>query len=294
MERIGHGIQHSISGKQPLLMDMSTLCLHADKLMRKVLVILLGLISFSYCVGSVPAGLDYWIDHLKSLPLFVDKPVTALGVAENHLYIAAGEDLFVMLLDGTALEKVTPKIRKTAGDQVTDIFVDATTRTLWLGLNGSLNSARGYSYAFAATQVTSKSLNKKIMLYEKLVKNAPQHSSISALDFDAQRAVVGFVKGNVYCYSFKKKNYRLIYKPTNPYSWPVSAVLAKDAVFVAVPGDGLIIFDEKSKRVTRLYDKSPVTHIQTLATDKQNLYIGYPRGVVKIKLRDLLQRGSNQ
>lgn len=258
--------------------------------MKKIVLVLTGLLFYSCCLKIAFSEEEYWRDHAEKLHILEDKTISAIGIADNHLYIAAIENLFMSNLDGSSLVDVTQKIRKEPKDQITDILVDSSEKTLWLALNGSITSALSYSYALDIKQSQKDFLNRILQLSELLRDHAPQLSSINTLAFDNDRAIVGFFKGNVYLYSFKNKTYKLVYKPTSQYNWPVSAVLEGDTAFVAVAGDGLIVIviDGKAINVSRFHDK-PHDHIQTLAIHNRDLYIGTKGGVDKAKISNFVK-----
>jgi hypothetical protein len=189
---------------------------------------------------------------------------------DRWLYAATGARLFRVNLDGVSTD-VTPKVKKSAADEITDILVDSDRKELWIVLNSNTLFASCYSDELEHRDCPRAFLDQRTALMEALQKNGPQ-SSVSALAFDAEQAIVGYFKDGIYQYSMRDRRQRLVYKPSSPGNWAVSAVLTSSTAFVATRGDGLIAVDRKTAAAVRFPDKDD-NSIHSLAARGPELFI---------------------
>jgi len=224
------------------------------------------------CLACQSQGLGgrYWIDHAKQSELFHGQDVVAVASVDRWLYVSTGASLFQVNRDGISAD-VTARVKKSAADQITDVLVDSARKELWIVLNSNTLFASCYSDDLEPRDCPRAFLDQRTVLMEALQKDGPQ-SSVSALAFDGDQAIEGYFKGGIYLYSMLDRRLRLVYKPSSPGNWAVSAVLTNDTAFVATRGDGLIAVDRKTAAAVRFPDKDD-NYIHSLAVRGPELYI---------------------
>lgn len=254
---------------------------------------LLAFSSIFLSISGAAAQEKHWSDYAKPIAELKGQIVKALAIAGDDLFVAtastgAGSRLLVVDRTHYSIKDVTSKLEKGKGDDVTDIIV--SDKRLCIGLNGN-NPDWCYDSSFNSKEDSKPFLKKRALQDEQLIANAPTKGSLWTFNADDRQAIVGFFKGNIYLYSFDRKAYRLVYKPSDTYNWPAATDLGKTTAFASTIGDGLIVVDRKTGKTARFLDDKREDYIRALANDGADLYIGTVKGLYLAKTTDL--RPSN-
>jgi hypothetical protein len=235
------------------------------------------------CRSQAP-GEKHWQDHAAQLNLFEGRELAAIAYGGGRLYVSTGANVFIVGPDMRASTDATARINKEPGDHVTGILVDSAAKDVWIVLNSNTYLASCYDYDIAPKRCSGAFLDERVRLAEALEKSGPQ-SSVNALDFDREQAIVGYFKDGVYLRSMKDGQQKLVYRES-PNHWASSAVLTKSAGFVAVPGDGLVVVDRQTATAVRYADRDGAS-IRALAAGPEDLYLA-AKGLYRAKIKAYL------
>jgi len=247
-----------------------------------VFALLTGLGLSIACWSQAPHG-DYWVDRANQLELFRGREVTAIAFVDQRLYVSTGRKIFLVHADENSSIDLTERVKKRVADQITDILVDPVRNELWIVLNSNMLFASCYTVDLVPKDCPRAFLGQRTALIESLQESGPR-SSVNALAVDAEQVIVAYFKDGIYLCSLQENWKKLVYKPSSPNNWGVSAVLTNNAGFVATRGDGLIVVDRKNATAVRFSDKDN-NYIRSLAAHGQELYLG-AKGLYRANIAD--------
>src|SRR5689334_16845789 len=226
---------------------------------RPVLPLLLAFGLFFACRAHTPVG-RYWVDRAEKLKPLQGEDVVAIASMGAWLYVSTGRRVFLVRPDGSETTDVTARVKRNDEDQITNILVDSNRNELWIVFNSNTLLSSCYGENLEPGDCPRTFLDERIALMEKLRKNGPG-SSVDALAFDGEQAIVSYFKGDIYLYSLRDHRQQLAYKPSSPGHWGISAALTNRTGIVVTRGDGLIVVDRKTAAAMRFPDRG-ANHIQ--------------------------------
>lgn len=235
----------------------------------------------------------YWKDYVTEVEFFSDKTVTAIAAVNDCLYVAAEihfqinnrndykTKFYIMNLKNNTITDVSSKVTDNPHWNINDdnIKIDETTKTIYLiQVQGQNDFFGSFDYAINRTEKLAK-FRKKAEEYiedDEEIMSLMLKGSIPVIlaDHELNQYFLGVFRGNIYQLFRDKSTYRMIYKTSSEYNWPISGELTKDLVFFSTRGDGMVVVNRKNGKWKRYLDRDSSEEIRAFATYKDKIYIG--------------------